>query len=191
MQPARQRILAAARRIHRTHGPSAVSVRAVAREVGLTPMAIYRHFEDKDALLMALVDEGFGKLEVAFAKASTAKTPLQALERFLLAYGQFALDEPNSFELMFLIRRPGIPAAPASLRSSPSPSAEVLIAAVREAMEAGDIKRDDPGETLLTAWATMHGLITLHLSGRFGGRDDVFWRIYRRAVKRLLAMLAV
>ena len=190
MEPARQRILSAARRIHRTQGVAALTVRAVARDVGLTPMAIYRHFEDKDALLMALVEEGFAKLEVAFEKALNTKTPLKAIERFLLAYGEFALEEPNAFELMFLIRRPGVPEAPASLRTSSSPSFEAAISAVREAMETGDLKRGDPGETILTAWATAHGLIVLHLSGRFGGKDDVFRTIYRRTVKRLLIMLA-
>lgn len=190
MKPARQRILTAAHRIHRTRGVAALSLRAVAREVGLTPMAIYRHFEGKDALLMALVEEGFAKLEESFAVAlSRSKTPMKALERFLLAYAEFALAEPHAFELMFLIRRTGVPEAPASLRASPSPSAEGLISAVREAMEAGDLKRGDPGETILTAWATAHGLIALHLTGRFGGKDDVFRAIYRRTVKRLLVML--
>jgi AcrR family transcriptional regulator len=191
MKPARQRILSAAHRIHRTHGVAALSLRAVARDVGLTPMAIYRHFEDKDALLMALVEEGFAKLETVFAEALNAKTPLKAIERFLLAYAEFALAEPHAFELMFLIRRPGVPEAPASLRASPSPSFEGAISAVREAMETGDLKRGDPGETILTAWATAHGLIALHLTGRFGGKDDVFRAIYRRTVKRLLVMLAV
>ena len=190
MQPARLRILSAARRIHRTRGVAALSIRAVAREVGLTPMAIYRHFEDKDALLMALVQEGFEKLEVEFAKAVKTKTPLKAVERLLLAYGEFAIEQPHAFELMFLIRRTGVPEAPASLRVSPSPSFEAAIAAVREGMETGALRRDDPGETILTVWAAAHGLIALHFTGRFKGDDDVFRTIYRRAVKRLLVMLA-
>ena len=190
MKPARQRILTAAHRIHRTHGVAALSLRAVAREVGVTPMAIYRHFEDKDALLMALVEEGFAKLEAWFADALNTKTPMKAIERFLLAYAEFALAEPHAFELMFLIHRPGVPEAPASLRTSPSPSFEGAISAVQEAMETGDLKRGDPGETILTMWATAHGLIALHLTGRFGGKDDVFRPIYRRTVKRLLVMLA-
>src|SRR6185369_12432127 len=139
----------------------------------------------------ALVEEGFAKLEVAFAGAVKAKTPMKAIERVLVAYAEFALAEPNAFELMFLIRRPDVPLAPDSLRSSPSPSAEALIAAVREAMEAGDLKSGDPGETILTLWATAHGLIALHLTGRFGGDDAVFRRIYKRTVKRVLALLTV
>lgn len=190
MQPARHRILSAARRIHRANGIASLTLRAVAGEVGLTPMAIYRHFADKDALLMALVEEGFAKLEATFADAVNARSPLKAIERLLLAYADFAIKEPHAFELMFLVRRSGIPEAPASLRTSPSPSFEVAISAVREAMETGEIKRGDPGETILFAWATAHGLIVLHLTGRFGGNDEAFRKIYRRTVKRLLTMLA-
>lgn len=190
MPPSRDRILAAARRIHRTEGVAGLSLRAVAREVGLTPMAIYRHFEGKDALLMALVAEGFAELEAVFAKAVDARTPLKAIERLLLAYGDFALAEPEAFELMFLIRRPAVPEAPASLRTSPSSSFEVAISAVREAIEAGDLKPGDPAEIILTAWATVHGLIALHLTGRFGGNSEAFRATYRRTVKRLMGMLA-
>jgi AcrR family transcriptional regulator len=190
MKPARERILTAARQIHRTQGLGALSLRAVAKEAGITPMAIYRHFRDKDALLFALVEEGFASLEVRFAEAVSAKTPLKAIERVLMAYAEFALEEPRAFELMFMVRRPNVPEAPASLRRSPSPSAEALIAAVREAMTAGELPGGDPGETILMAWSTVHGLIALHQTGRFGYDDNAFRTIYRRAVKRLLAMLA-
>jgi AcrR family transcriptional regulator len=190
MNAARERILTAARRIHRTQGVAALSLRAVAREVGLTPMAIYRHFADKDALLMALVQEGFAELEIQFAAAVKARTPLKAIEGVLLAYAEFAIAEPHAFELMFMVRRPDIPAAPASLRRSPSPSFEVVIAAVRDAMAAGDLPEGDPGDLLLFAWSTAHGLITLHLTGRFGGDADTFRPIYRRTMKRLMAMLS-
>ncbi len=186
MQSARERILAAADGIHRKHGVAAVSLRAVARDVGVTPMAIYRHFANKDALLAALVEAGFAKLEAYFADAVRARTPLKAIERALIAYADFALAEPNAFELMFLIRRPGVPDAPDSLRASPSPSFTALISAVREAMEAGILAEEDPGEVILIWWATAHGLITLHFSGRFGSDDARFRGIYRRAVKRML-----
>jgi AcrR family transcriptional regulator len=189
MNAARERILAAAQRIHRAQGLGALSLRAVARDVGITPMAIYRHFQDKDALVMALVEAGFAKLEGYFAEAIRTRSPRKAIERALIAYAEFALAEPNMFELMFLVRRPSVPDAPASLRSSPSPSFEALIAAVREVLQDGSRATDDAGEVMLMCWATIHGLVTLHFTGRFGHDDARFWVIYRRAVKRLLAML--
>jgi AcrR family transcriptional regulator len=190
LKSSRERILTAARKIHRKEGVGALTLRTVAAEVGLTPMAIYRHFRDKDALLMALVEEGFVALEVRFADAVKANAPLETIERVLVAYAEFALAEPNAFELMFLVRRPGVPKAPASLRVSQSPSFEAAIRAIRAAMEAGDLPEGDPGDLILMAWATAHGLIALHLTGRFGDDDEVFRSIYRRTLTRLITMLA-
>jgi AcrR family transcriptional regulator len=190
MPPARERILKVASRLHRKHGLEALSLRAVAAEVGVTPMAIYRHFRDKDALVAALVEAGFARWEQYLAEAVTASTPLEIIERALLAYAEFALHEPNVFRLMFLTVRPSIPAAPASLASSPSPSAQALIVAMHRAIEAGVVVRDDPAELILLCWATMHGLIALHFSGRFGHDDDVFRAIYDKEVRRLLRLLS-
>ena len=190
MPPARERILKAASRLHRKHGLEAVSLRAVAADVGVTPMAIYRHFRDKDALVAALVEAGFARWEEYLAKAVTASTPLEIIERSLLAYAEFALDEPNVFRLMFLTVRPSIPAAPASLASSPSPSAQALIVAMHRAIEAGVVVRDDPAELILLCWATIHGLIALHFSGRFGHDDATFRSIYGKEVRRLLRLIS-
>jgi hypothetical protein len=111
------------------------------------------------------------------------------MERALLAYGEFALEEPRRFELMFLTRRRAIPAAPASLASSPSPSATKLIEAVHRAMESGDIAKEDPAGTLLLCWSAMHGMVALHFTGRFGHDDAVFRSQYRAMVRRLLSLL--
>src|ERR1051325_2997232 len=146
MNQARDRILAAAERIYQREGPNGLTLRSVASAVGVTPMAIYRHFKDKDALVQALVDAGFERWEQYLARAVDTRSPIKARERVLMAYADFSLAEPRAFELMFLTPRPTIPAAPASLLNSPSPSFEALIAAVREAMVTGELAGDDPAE---------------------------------------------
>jgi len=189
MNQARKKILAAAERIYQRDGVAALSLRSVASDVGVTPMAIYRHYKDKDALVQALVDAGFARWEEYLAEAVRARSPLRVIERALLAYADFALAEPRAFELMFLTRRPDIPRAPGSLERSPSKSAEALIAAVGQAIESGLLVRDDPGEVLLLLWATVHGLVALHFTGRFGHDDAVFRQMHARATKRLLESL--
>jgi AcrR family transcriptional regulator len=189
MNESRDRILAAAERIHRREGPSGLTLRSVAGDVGMTPMAIYRHFKDKDALIQALVDAGFQRWEQWLARAVDTRSPLKALERVLMAYADFSIAEPRAFELMFLTPRPAIPEAPASLIRSPSPSFEKLVAAVREAMVTGQLAPDDPAEVILFCWATVHGLTALHFTGRFAHDDTVFRRVYVGVVKRLLKSL--
>jgi AcrR family transcriptional regulator len=189
MKPARDRILAAAERIHRKAGIEALSMRAVAKGVGITPMAIYRHFRDKNALIAALVELGFARWEQHLAEAVRARTPRQRIEHALVAYAEFALDEPRMFELMFLVPRQHIPQAPASLASTPSRSFASLIAAVHDYMREGRFVHDDPAEIILFAWSAAHGLIALHFSGRFGGDDRVFRPLYATQVRRLLRLV--
>lgn len=189
MNQARDRILAAAERIYQREGLPGLTLRSVASDVGVTPMAIYRHFKDKDALVQMLVDSGFERWERYLADAVRTRSPIKALERVLVAYADFLLAEPRAFELMFLTRRPAIPKAPDSLAHSPSPSFEALISALREAMQTGQLARDDPAEVMLFCWATAHGLAALHFSGRFGHDEKLFRRVYMRAVKRLIESL--
>lgn len=188
MPPARARILAAAARLHARQGFAALSLRRVARDVGVTPMAIYRHYPSKAALVEALVQAGFAKWEARLARAVRAQTPLERIERALLGYADFALAEPRTFELMFLVPRP-VPRAPDSLKATSSPAFAALISAVGELRQGARLIHGNPADLILLAWATVHGLIALHLSGRFGGDARRFRRIYRKAVRQLLSVL--
>ena len=190
MSSARQRILTAAAGIHRARGLSALTIRAVARKVGVTPMAIYRHFRDKEALVEALVDSGFVRWESSLATAIDVREPVARIRAALIAYAEFALRDPHSFELMFLSRRENVPEAPRSLAGSASPAFSTLITTVREAMGQSMIAEGGAAETTLLAWATAHGLIALHFSGRFGHDARKFQAVYVSAVDRLLGLLA-
>jgi AcrR family transcriptional regulator len=186
----RERILSAARRIHDRHGLSGLSIRRVSARVGLTPMAVYRHFADKDALLDALVAEGFAEWETYVAKAADAPTPEARIRAVIRGYVAFALDRPRVFELMFLVPRRRVPTAPASLQTTPSPAFSRIIAALHEAMQTGIIANDDPAQVLLFVWSVVHGLVTLHFSGRFGFDDAVLWRMVDQQLDRLMRLLA-
>ena len=187
--PTRDRILDAAERIHSKRGLSQLTLRRVAKTVGVTPMAFYKHFEDKNALLDALAARGFAILETYFEEAVRKRTPITRLRATLTQLREFALDQPRYYELMYFVARGAVPAAPASLRETTSPSFAKLIADVRESMEAGDIRRGDPGETILLMWATAHGLIALHFSGRFGNDAAVFRPLYDRIIEAELVLL--
>ena len=187
--PTADEILRTAAAIHREEGLDALSLRRVAEAVGVTPMALYHHFDNKDALLDALVAQGFARLEQYFARAAARRTPMTRLRAGVVAYREFALDERRLFELMYLVPRPNVPPAPASLATTPSPSFGALIAAVGEAMEQGRLRRGVPAETILLVWATVHGLITLHFTGRFGGDDARFRAVFDRTINSLLRAL--
>ena len=180
----RQRILTVAHRALRKQGPAGLSLRQVAGKVGVTPMAVYRHFRDKDHLLDALVADGFARWEGYLAEAVRADAPWARVERAFLAYAEFALAEARLFELMFMVPRSRVPLAPQSLSATSSPSFGIVIASFTEALGTRDV-----ADTLLLGWATAHGLICLHFSGRFGFDAERFRMEYARVIRRLLALL--
>ncbi|HYV97351.1 MAG TPA: TetR/AcrR family transcriptional regulator [Gemmatimonadaceae bacterium] len=188
--PSTREILDIAEGIHRREGLDSLSVRRVAEEVGVTPMALYRHFPGKDGLLDALVARGFAKLESRFGRAARKRTPLARVRGVLTEYREFAIAEPRVFELMFFVRRRNVPTAPASLAQSSSPAFTIIIASVAAAMEEGRIRTGDPAQTILLLWSVAHGLIALHFSGRFGGDASRFRRIYDAQIATALELLA-
>lgn len=100
---ARARILAAAGRIISAEGYGALSMRRVATAVGLTAGALYRYFPTKQDVLRTYCIEALDQLadECNRILLETDEA-LLALERILIAYGDFALDDPDRFRILFL-----------------------------------------------------------------------------------------
>ena len=182
-------IVKAAVRLFRKKGLAGVSLRRVAGIVGITPMAIYHYYEDKDALIDALVAHGFQIWEKYLEVAAREATPLGRIRGALRAYREFALAERAFFELMMLTPRRGIPRAPESLLVTPSPSFNAIVASVHLAMRDGVLAPADVAQTMLAIWAAAHGVIALHFTGRFGGDDAVFAAAYDGVIDRLIGAL--
>ncbi len=95
-------LVLAGRRILERDGPAALSLRAVAREAGVSPAAPYHHFKDKGELLAAVAREGWIALGEAIGKARFAATdPRHALNNIGVAYVCFARDHPALYRIMY------------------------------------------------------------------------------------------
>jgi AcrR family transcriptional regulator len=95
-------LVAAGRRILEADGPDALSLRAVAREAGVSPAAPYHHFKDKGELLNAVAAEGWEELGQAIAKArATASDPIAAMDEIGVAYVCFARQNPALYRIMY------------------------------------------------------------------------------------------
>ncbi|MBI1682282.1 TetR/AcrR family transcriptional regulator [Caulobacter hibisci] len=92
----------AARRILETDGPAALSLRAVAREAGVSPAAPYHHFKDKSQLLEAVAHEGWVALDAALMKArQDSDDDRQRMTNLGVAYVSFARDNPALYRVMY------------------------------------------------------------------------------------------
>jgi AcrR family transcriptional regulator len=97
----RRALVDAARRLLEAEGPSALSLRAVAREAGVSPAAPYHHFKDKAELLDAVAQEGWDRLQVEMAAAKNSDHGLHQLTALGIAYVCFARDNPALYRVMY------------------------------------------------------------------------------------------
>jgi AcrR family transcriptional regulator len=179
------RILEAAQDLHRSEGAEGVSLRNVARLVGLSPSAVYRHYADKEALLDAVVRAGFELFESYLRRADNAGTGQRRVARLCTAYLAFALDHPHDYEAMFLIPATKTTRFPRRFGERTPRTFEILRDAVAAAMDERAFAEDDPNETALTVWSHAHGLVAMYRVGLLGDRKD-FESIYRRSMERVM-----
>lgn len=139
-----------------------VSLREVARRVGVSQAAPYRHFDDKDALLAAVAEDGFQRLLAALqANATTAiADPLQRLRVSGVAYVAFAIAHPSHYRVMFGAFQSDNPAYP-TLNAVGREAFAVMVEAIVAGQSAGLIKAGDPRQLAWVTWSLVHGLAML------------------------------
>jgi len=184
--PTARKIALAARALLDGEGVEGVTLRRVAQAVGLSPMAIYRHYQDRAALLNALADEGFEELAARLAGGLRSGDLDQRLLEMADVYLDHALEHPRLFELMFLKPREGARRFPGGFEDGESPTARLMLALVREGMASGHFHQDEAGEIVLELGALSQGLIMLYLGGRIDGSAASFRQLHRRSLGRYL-----
>ena len=154
-----QRIIAVARLIAAREGWSAVTIRRLSEEIEFSQPVLYSHFKNKDAIVAAVVVEGFRELATALRQAANApKDRRSALFDVATAYITFAREQPALYEAMF--------ALPIDLRfaqADTKPELKDAFAALAAVVTPSKSDREVATETF---WAVLHGLAALELSGR-------------------------
>ena len=186
----REKILAAARRAFDRKGLEGLSLRAVAAKVGITPMAIYRHFASKEALIDALVldalDEWSARVQALPAVAGLAK-----IEQMGEAFLDFALREPRRFEAAFLLPSRKARRYPDDFAAGRSPAGNIQLSVLEEGIRQGTVAAAPPVEIVLINSALSQGLVTLYRAGRIAGGEEEFRALYRRAMRRVFRSFLV
>ena len=182
-----ERVIGAAHRVLARDGPGSLTMRNVAAEAGVTATAIYRHYADKKELLRAVIREHYDLFLAYLAEARPSDTPIERLTAVFDRYLDFAIDHPNAYELLFIAPHGlSIDRYPADFNSGRSRGFRQLRALVEACIAAGQMRGGDPTDVALDLYAHAHGLVMLHRAGRFGGRNDVLRRFFRRSLDRLV-----
>ena len=182
----RAKILAVAHGLLEKGGPEAVTMRRVAKAVGVTAMAIYHHFPDRDALLGALAAVESDRIAGLFDSWPARGSPVRRLRRMVESYIDYAFARPHLFAFLFLQDRSDVKRFPADFRDRRSPVLNRVADAVAEAMLAGALRKDDFWEVAVDLWAFVHGHLALYRGGRFAYSESEFRAFFRRSLNRYL-----
>jgi AcrR family transcriptional regulator len=151
-----------------------ISLRAVAREAGVSAMAPYRHFEDKSALLAGIAMLGFQKLRAKLIEADDKQTDREALVAQGQAYIAFARTHPALFRLMFSNHHGGPPPVGDNAYGVMVRRVQKLVPKNSEA-------------AVLACWSGVHGMATLALDG---GLPTVATPVETHALRLIVGGLA-
>jgi AcrR family transcriptional regulator len=180
----KQRILAIAIDELTAKGLAGLSLRAVGQKAGITPMAVYRHFADKAALLEAL---GAHALDLwqRRAEACAGLPLLEGFEAIATAFVDFALDEPALFDAAFVLHTRAERIYPDDFEAGRSPVIGGFARRLAEGQAAGLVRAGPPLELALAVWGVLQGLVTLHRSGRFNLSRPEFTALCLRSAARI------
>jgi AcrR family transcriptional regulator len=208
-------ILAAGRRHLATHGAAALSLRAVARDLGLVSSAVYRYVPSRDDLLTRLLIQGYDELGQTVedvAQASRRRTPARQWLALAQATRTWALGEPQMWALLYGSPVPGyaaptdtidpatrLPRALITLviahrptldDQAPSPKLQPLLTPIRDQIPPGALS-DELIMRALMAWSQVIGSVSFELFGHRKGAVTDYAQYFEQEQLRLAAYLGL
>src|SRR3569623_1838460 len=145
-------------------GPEAISIKALAKELGVSQPAPYRHFADRDALLAAVTAEAFREFSTMLREAMAKASKQSKLSRLAQATLDFGLKRNGIYRLMFASRTVSCAAKGSELHEATRETFALVVDALED--PAVDYLR---ARQALKIWAALHGVVMLSEQGLFTG----------------------
>lgn len=184
--PTADRVAAAAGELLVERGAAAVTMRAVGTAVGLSAMAIYKHFPNREALLRAVVDDELRKLSRTWGRRRESDDFEGRLLGLQDDFLDLALGKPHLYSFLITERREQARRFPHDFRDGGTPAFAPVHALVTEAIRQGVLKDGDPVEVTLALTSGTVGLVQFYLGGRVGLSEPEFRELCRRTIRRML-----
>ncbi|MGV9293289.1 TetR/AcrR family transcriptional regulator [Amycolatopsis sp. NPDC003676] len=183
--PTAERLATAAREIIAAEGAAAVSMRRVAEAAGVTAMAIYRHYENREVLLRAVADSTGRELGAAWKDPEPDGEWFDRFDTLLDRFLDFALGQPHLYRFLMTESWARARVYPDSFREPGSPPFTALVRLIEEGIRDGVLRDDDPPEAALTVSTQTQGMVLHYLAGRMGAAEPEFRALCRRTSRRI------
>jgi len=161
------KILQAARDLFMEKGFEETSIRNIAEKIEYSPTTIYLYFKDKDDIFYALHREGFLLLNQYFRVLEHVADPYERLKALSKAYINFALENGEFYDLMFIIRSPmdALEKEEGEWEEGER-SFGFLVNTVTQCIDLGYFKGMNPEVLAFTVWSMVHGICSLEIRNR-------------------------
>jgi AcrR family transcriptional regulator len=160
---------AASELLEQSGNEAAVTLRAVAREIGISAPSIYPHFANREEIVSAVLSRAFDALLARLrVVAESEPDPVARLRALAHAYVAFAAEQPHRYRILFERHRP-----PGTTTIKKSETVEqllgadalaVMLDAVRDCIAAGASTAPSPLTATIELWVALHGYVTLRVS---------------------------
>lgn len=191
MSDQRENILASACDLYLKEGLDGLSMRKLAREVGVTAPALYRYYESKEHVLVDVVREAYREFSSFLYQALEGRTPEERLRRAGEGYLDFALTHPRWYRMVYISpEQLGVTQVPEELEAQGCAIHQFWVDRLRECMDAGLLREDDPAQVGLTMWAHFHGMITLYQNGLLEMEQEDFRGMLQASGARMMRGIA-
>ena len=152
-------VLDAAMKLFLSQGYKNVTLRKIADEIEYSPATIYLYFKDKEEILLALQTRAFEKFYTAQKSVQNIEDPVQRLMAHGEVYIKFAIENPEQYDLMFIMEQPLIK-KPEEWHTGMN-SYDLLRQNVKECTDRGLLKFDNYEAASFALWAFVHGIASI------------------------------
>jgi len=188
----RKQILEQACNLFNAEGLDGLSMRKLAKSIGVTAPALYRHYESKEKVILDVIGEAFKTFSLYLHRGLKAETPELRFSMTGRNYLAFALEHPRFYEVLHISpSQLGVDELPAEASAHACAAGQILVDRVREGMECGMLRAGDAEGVARTIWAHAHGMISIYHRGLLRMDETEFKHFFLESTWRLMAGIGV
>lgn len=167
----REKILDTSRHLLYNDGHTSLSMRGIAKKVGVSATSIYLHFDNKDHLLHTLIEESVEALSVSIEERVNHNSDvLSQFEAIIQGYADFALSHPEKYQIIYMVRSEAMSRYPKEKFRKARRCYELLVRVIEAGVREGVMDEDEPLTAAYSIWAQLHGVISVVLNQRLDSR---------------------